>query len=46
MVDGVATYKITAHFTDKDARIKSGMTADLEIITAEKAVLTSYVPFS
>ncbi|MDD4996271.1 MAG: efflux RND transporter periplasmic adaptor subunit [Patescibacteria group bacterium] len=36
IIEGVATYKITASFIDQDERIKSGMTADMDIITAEK----------
>jgi RND family efflux transporter MFP subunit len=36
IVDGVSTYKVTFKFTEKDERIKSGMTANLDIITGEK----------
>jgi len=36
IIEGVATYKITAKFIEQDERIKSGMTADMNIITAEK----------
>lgn len=32
MVEGVATYKITLQFLQKDERIKSGMTANLDIL--------------
>lgn len=34
MLDGVATYKVTLRFTREDVRIKPGMTADTDIITA------------
>jgi HlyD family secretion protein len=36
MVEGVATYKTTLAFTSEDARIKPGMTANIDILTAEK----------
>ncbi len=36
IIEGVATYRITANFLNQDERIKSGMTADMDIITAEK----------
>lgn len=36
VLEGVATYKTTFHFTDNDDRIKSGMTANLDIATAKK----------
>jgi HlyD family secretion protein len=35
-VNGVTTYKVTLQFTKDDDRIKSGMTANVKIITAEK----------
>lgn len=35
VIDGVPTYKTTLHFNDKDSRIKSGMTANIDILTAE-----------
>lgn len=31
IVEGVATYKITLHFSEADDRIKSGMTADISV---------------
>ena len=34
--DGVSTYKTTLQFTQNDTRIRSGMTADVEITTEEK----------
>lgn len=34
--DGVPTYKVTLHFTGKDDRIRSGMTANTDILTAER----------
>lgn len=41
IVDGVATYKTTFQFTKEDERIKSGMTANIDIVTAQKSgVLT------
>jgi len=36
IIEGVATYQVTLNFIDKDERIKSGMTADVNILTAEK----------
>lgn len=36
IVEGVATYKTTLQFMDNDSRIKSGMTANIDIVTAEK----------
>ena len=43
IIDNVPTYKVTLHFTKDDARIKSGMTANIDIVTAlQKDVL--YVP--
>lgn len=36
MVEGVATYKTTFQFLNKDERIKSGMTANIDIMTAKK----------
>lgn len=36
IVDGVATYKVTFKFTAPDAGIRSGMTAELSIVTAQK----------
>ena len=35
-IDGVATYKIDLQFADEDQRIKSGMTTNLDILTARK----------
>ncbi len=32
-IDGVSTYKVTAQFTEPDERIRSGMTANLDIAT-------------
>lgn len=41
VIDGVPTYKVTLAFVEKDERVKSGMTANLDILTAEKSdVLT------
>lgn len=36
IIDGVATYKTTFQFTKVDPRIKSGMTANIEVSTAIK----------
>lgn len=36
VIDGVSTYEVTLNFKEEDARIRSGMTANLEIKTAEK----------
>ena len=45
IINGVAVYKVTLEFNDQDARLKPGLTANVEITTADKAnVLT--VPVS
>ncbi|MEX0931177.1 MAG: efflux RND transporter periplasmic adaptor subunit [Candidatus Paceibacterota bacterium] len=36
IIDGVATYKITLQFNEKDSRVRSGMTANIDIVTNEK----------
>jgi len=36
VIDGVPTYKVTLKFVNQDERIRSGMTANLDILTAEK----------
>ena len=36
VVEGVPTYRVTLHFLAPDERIKSGMTANLDIRTAER----------
>ena len=36
IVEGVSTYKTTLAFTETDERIKPGMTANIDILTAEK----------
>ncbi len=36
MIDGVPTYKVTLNFISQDDRIKSGMTANLDILTNQK----------
>ena len=33
IIDGVPTYKVTLKFVDQDERIRSGMTANLDILT-------------
>ena len=35
VIDGVSTYRALLHFVKLDERIRSGMTADIEIITGE-----------
>jgi multidrug efflux pump subunit AcrA (membrane-fusion protein) len=41
VIDGVPTYKVTLKFDTKDERVRSGMTANLDILTNKKAdVLT------
>ena len=37
VIEGVSTYKITLYFTEADERIRSGMTANIEIITDHRA---------
>ena len=36
IIEGVPTYKITLHFADADSRIRSGMTANINIRSAQK----------
>lgn len=36
IIDNVPTYKVTFHFTKNDPRIKSGMTANIDIATASR----------
>jgi len=36
IIDGVATYKTTFQFTKDDPRIRSGMTANINVVTAKK----------
>lgn len=36
VIEGVPTYKVTLYFTSPDARIRSGMTANLDILTHER----------
>lgn len=36
VLEGVPTYKVTLKFNDKDSRIRSGMTANIEILTRQK----------
>lgn len=37
MIDGVATYKVTFQFMAGDERIKSGLTANLDVLTEQRA---------
>jgi len=39
--DGVSTYKATLQFVEKDSRIKSGMTANVDIVTSQKENVVS-----
>ena len=43
MIEGVATYKIILQFTKKDERVKSGMTANIDIL-AEKREKVIAIP--
>ncbi len=43
VIEGVSTYKTTLQFTKEDERVKSGMTANTDILTAKKEN-TLYVP--
>lgn len=36
LIEGIATYKVKLQFTEQDERIKSGMTANIDILTAKK----------
>ncbi len=36
VIDGVPTYKVTLKFTTRDERVRSGMTANLDILTNKK----------
>ena len=36
MIEGVATYKATLQFAREDGRLRPGMTANIDIITAER----------
>ncbi|MDE2037667.1 MAG: efflux RND transporter periplasmic adaptor subunit [Patescibacteria group bacterium] len=44
VLEGVPTYKVTLHFVSPDSRIRSGMTVNLEILTAEALGVTE-VPY-
>jgi RND family efflux transporter MFP subunit len=44
IVEGVPTYKVTLQFDDKDARIRSGMTANINIVTQNRDGVVT-VPF-
>ena len=37
VIEGVATYKVTLQFLEKDDRVKSGMTANIDILKQEKS---------
>jgi RND family efflux transporter MFP subunit len=39
VLDGVVNYQITINFDEQDARLRSGLTANLDIITQNKEVL-------
>lgn len=36
-IEGLSTYKVVLHFTENDPRIKSGLTADILILTESKS---------
>ncbi len=36
MIEGVPTYKVTLYFNDRDERVRSGMTANLDILTERR----------
>jgi multidrug efflux pump subunit AcrA (membrane-fusion protein) len=36
VIDGVPTYKITLRFVNQDERVRSGMTANIDVVTSEK----------
>ncbi len=36
VIEGVPTYKVTLYFSQKDDRVRSGMTANLDILTHER----------
>ena len=36
LIDNVATYKITLGFLEKDERVRSGMTANIDVLSAKK----------
>jgi RND family efflux transporter MFP subunit len=44
IVQGVPTYKVTLQFDEKDSRVRSGMTANIDIITNTKVDVVT-VPF-
>ncbi|NQV88353.1 MAG: efflux RND transporter periplasmic adaptor subunit [Parcubacteria group bacterium] len=44
IVEGVPTYKITLQFDKKDDRVRSGMTANVDIVTASKSNVVA-IPF-
>lgn len=44
IVEGVPTYKVTLQFDEKDERVRSGMTANIDIITHSKENVVT-VPF-
>lgn len=37
IIEGVATYKVTLNFKEQDPRIKSGMTANIEILSDQRS---------
>ncbi len=37
MIEGVASYKVTLEFNQEDSQIKPGMTANIDILTAERS---------
>lgn len=43
IIEGVPTYKVTSRFDDEDERVRSGMTANMEIQTRQKTEVL-YIP--
>ncbi|MFH0837730.1 MAG: efflux RND transporter periplasmic adaptor subunit, partial [Patescibacteria group bacterium] len=41
IIEGIPTYKVTLEFTKEDAKIKSGMTANLDIMTDKREMAIS-----
>jgi len=44
VIDGVSTYTTTLAFLEKDSRIRSGMTANIDIVTGERSQVPA-IPF-
>jgi multidrug efflux pump subunit AcrA (membrane-fusion protein) len=44
MIEGVPTYKVVLLFNEKDSRVRSGMTANINILTQDKDAVV-LIPF-